>query len=891
MGVLSRLKSFVRNIFRRNQAERDLTHELSSYVAQLTDENVARGMTPAEARRAALASAGSIEALKDDVRSARAGALLETLLRDARYGLRMMGRSPVFTAIALVTLVVGIGSTTALFTVVNAVLLKPLPFRQPDQLVGLHASKPNFPTGSISFPNFRDWQQRNRVFSAMAINRGVSFSLRDDAGETERIRGEWTTSDLFRVFGVEPLLGRDFAQGEDDIGAAPVAEISEGLWKRKFGASRDIVGRAITLDGRRYTVISIIPASFDLLQVNFGTPDVYVPLGQSGMGGLKVRGAGLGLHGFGRLREGVSSQQARQDMARVTGQLANEFPIEDRGLGATIIPLQEQLVGNLRGVLWLLLGAVAFVLMIACVNVASLLLARSASRTREFAVRAALGAPRGRMVRQLLTETILLGFAGGALGIGVAAWGTRAALQLLPPTLPRVQHVAIDARVLLVTFAVSLLAGLLFGLAPAQRMAATDPQRALQASGRGGSGRRHRGQRTLVVAEFALALLLLAGTGLMLRSLVQLWRVNPGFNPDNLLLFVVALPPGSSNASPQELRTAWDTVQRDLSAVPGVTAASLRDSSTPFGGDNELLFWEAGQPQPKSDSEKKWALRYDVTADYLRVMQQPLLRGRFFTPQENKSTPLVAVVDDVFANTFYPGQDVIGKRIDWLDNNQPLEAEIVGVVAHVKQWGLEADDQQLRTQVYVNLAQLPDNYLINVLGVSVRTSGNPAAALPAIRRQLRQINGDIVVFNEVTMTERIAQSLQARRFTMVLLGGFACVALLLASVGIFGVVSYLVRERTQEIGVRMALGAQRGTVLAMILREGAQLAGAGLLIGLIVALPAVRAIRSLLYGVKALDPLTFAAVGALLVLVALFASFIPARRATRIDPMEALRYE
>lgn len=891
MPFLARIRSLLRNLLRRGRVERDLAQELDAYVADLTVENQARGMTSADARRSSLVHVAGVEQLKEEVRDARAGALLDTFLRDARYGLRMLARSPGFTAIALLTLALGIGSTTALFSVVNAVLLKPLPFPEPQQLVGLHASKPNFEAGSISFPNFRDWQQRNRSFSAMALFRGVSFSLRHQTGQTERVRGEWVTSDLFRVFGVQPVLGRNFAAGEDDIGAAPVVEISEALWKRSLGGSPDAIGSGLTLEGRRYTIIGIVPAAFDLLQVNYGTPDVYVPLGQSGMGGLKIRGAGLGLHGFARLRPGVSLAQAREDMARVTSELAKEFPVEDSGLGATMIPLQEQLVGNIRGTLVLLLAAVVFVLMIGCVNVANLLLARSASRTREFAVRAALGAPRARILRQLLTETTFLGLAGGALGTGLAWWGTRAALTLLPQALPRVQHVGIDGRVLLFTVVISILAGLLFGLAPARRMAGSDPQRALQAFGRGASGRRHRTQRALVVAEFALALLLLAGAGLMLRSLVQLWRVNPGFNPKDLLMFVVALPPGTRNAPPEQLRAEWDAVERRLAATPGVQAASLRDSSTPFAGDNELLFWEAGQPQPRSDSEKKWALRYDVMPDYLRVMGQPLLRGRFFTHDENQNTPLAVVVDDNFAATFYPGQEVIGKRIVWLENDRPLTAEVVGVVGHVKQWGLENDDQQLRAQVYVNLQQLPDNYLLDVLGASVRTTGEPFQTLSAIRSELKQLNGDLVVFNEITMEQRIADSLRARRFTIVVLGAFAATALLLACIGVFGVISYLVRERTQEIGVRMALGAHRTAVLAMVLREGAQLAAAGLAIGLVAAVPAGRAIRSQLYGIGSLDPLTFAGVSALLLAVALAASFIPAYRATRIDPMEALRYE
>jgi predicted permease len=902
MPFIARLRSLGRNLVRRDAIDNELTAELRAYIDLLTAENIEkRGMSPDEARRAALLAAGGEEQLKEQVRDARTGAWVETLLRDLRYGARMLVRAPGFTVTAIVTLALGIGANTALFTVVNGVLLRPLPYPHSEQLYALHASKPpNFPTGSISYPNFLDWQRRNRTFSAMALNRGTGFNL-ISGGEPERIRGQWITADFFPLLGVQPLLGRHMAPGEDAVGGAFVVEISEGLWKRRFGASPNILGRAITLDDRSFTVIGVIPASFDLLQSNLSTPDVYVPLGQLRTPALQRRGAGLGLHGFGRLKPGVSLAQAREDMARVTGELASEFPDINRGVGAALVPLKDAIVGDVRPILLFLLAAVAFVLLIACVNVASLLLARSASRAREFAVRAALGASRSRLVRQLLTESVLLGLAGGVVGLAIASWGTRAALALLPQALPRMQEVRLDARVLLFTVGISTFAGLLFALAPAFRITSPELRSALNV-GRSAGGRRLRPHRVLIVVEVATALLLLVGTGLMLRSLARLWQSDPGFNPHNVTTFYVDLPSGMRGASPTRLRAAWRQIHDSVADTPGILAASLRDGSMIMQGDDEIVFWHAGEPEPPSGSEKSMALRYDVMPEYLQTFGISLHRGRFFSPQESDNTPTTIVVDDVFAATYFPGEDALGKRILWSVSTQPqngapekkriVEAEIVGIVGHVKQWGLEADDTQpLRAQLYTNLLQAREEDWEGAynLGLSARFDGDSVSATRAVRDALRRLNAELVVYGFHTMDEMIEQSLRDRRFSMVLLATFALAALLLAAVGIYGVISYLVRERTQEIGVRMALGANRATVLRMVLLEGFRLAGAGLAIGLVASIPAARAMRSLLYGVRPSDPLTYLAVAFVLLGVALLASFIPAHRATRIDPMQALR--
>ena len=900
MHWLDELARRLRTLFRGEQFDVDLEQEMRLHQELRSAKYQRQGSTPEEAELAARRRFGNALLLREESRDAWGWRWFDSFAQDLRYGARLLGRSPGFALVAILTLALGIGANTALFSVVNGVLLKPLPYAQPEQLVALHASKPNFPNGSISYPNFLDWQQRNRTFSAMAIYRGAGFNLVLN-GQAERVRGEWMTADLLPLFGVQPVLGRNLKTGEDAIGGPLVAEISEPLWKRKFGGAPSVLGSAIVLDGRSFIVIGVVPASFDLLQVNGGSPDVYVPLGQLRTPALKLRAAGLGLHGFGRIKPAISVAQARMDLARVTRELEQEFPDVDHGIGASVVPLEDELVGSVRPLLLFLLAAVGFVLLIACVNIASLLLARSAARAREFAVRVALGAGRGRVVRQLLTETVLLALAGGALGCALAAWGTRVALAALPQAFPRMQQVHVDVRVLAFTLAISVLCGLLFGLAPAARMAALDLHSSLGSRHTAG-GRRLRTQRALVVVEVSLAVLLLVGAGLMLRSLAVLWHDDPGFDPHNVLTFFVDLPAGMRDRPDSELRPMWQRIQQTIGETSGVTAASLRDGSFPLGGDDELLFWMPDQPEPPSESEKNWSLRYDVMPDYRRAMGLPLLRGRFFTPADDTKSPLVAVVDDVFAATFFPGQDALGKRIRARGIRDPLarpeeeailDYEIVGVVGHVKQWGPERDNApgQLRAQVYTDLNQIKDVQWGYSSAVVMRTAQPPLAMFETVRRQLQQSNGELVVYGPATMEDRIALSLGARRVSMVLLAAFAAAALLLAAVGIFGVITYLVRERTQEFGIRMALGAQRGDVLRMVLGQGARMMLAGIAAGLAAALGLTQLMRNLLFGVRPTDPLTYAGVAALLAAVALAACYIPARRATRVDPMVALRYE
>ena len=816
---------------------------------------------------------------------------METLFQDLRYGVRMALKSPGFTAVAVITLALGIGVNTAVFSVVNGVLLNPLPFPQADQLVALGENKVNFENGSISYPNFYDWQKDNRSFSSMAVSRIFSFNL-IGAGEAEQVDGDLVSSDFFSILGVKPMKGRLFMAGEDKVGAAPVVLIGEDLWRRKFSSSPDIVGKNIALGPKGYTVVGIIPASFHLRLPSFRDGEIFVPAGQWNNPILMNRGAGLGFHGIARLKPGVTVQQARADMDAVSRNLADAFPDTDKGISANLTPLKQQMVGDVRPLLLVLLAAVGFVLLIACLNVANLMLARSTVRAREFAIRAALGATQVRVVRQLLAESVLLGVTGGAIGLLLANWGTRAALATLPSTLPRAEQIGLDAHVLIFTAATAVMAGILFGLTPALKMSRRANNETLKEGGRSGSGTRHRAQGIFVVTEMAMALVLLAGAGLMVRSLVRLWQVDPGFDPHHVMSFGLTPPPSVLTASVDGVRAHFRELNRRIAAIPGVEAVAQTSGAAPLDYDDEQLFWIEGQAKPANDNEMNWTIDYIVDADYLKIMKTPLLQGRFFSAQDDERSPMVVVVDEVFAKKFFPGQDAVGKRIHLKTGDQL--AEIVGVVAHVKQWGLDSDNtQQLRAELYIPEVQMPDDYIKSVSSTAymVRVAGNPAASFASIRHVAQEMSDQQVIYGEETLEQVVSRSIASHRFLMILLAAFAALAVILASVGIYGVVSYVVGQRTHEIGVRMALGAQRTDVLRLILGGGARLVVTGIAIGVLGAIALTRVMAAQLFMVSASDPLTFVAVSLLLVFIALMACYVPARRAANVEPTVALRYE
>ncbi|MGA3048320.1 MAG: ABC transporter permease [Terracidiphilus sp.] len=877
-------------------ADADFAAELESHIAMHTEDNVRLGLAPEEARRQALIRLGGAEQTRQTYRQRSRLPSLETLAQDAAYALRVLRKNPSFALITIFTLALGIGANTALFSIVNSVLLNPLPYPHPDELVAVHESKANFDQGSIPYPNFRDWQRDNKTLAALAISHQRRFTF-TGTGDAERVLGDYVSSDFFSILGVKPVLGRLFAPGEDEIGRSPLVLISAGFWARKFASRPDILGQTIALDGRNFTIIGVLPEDFDLAVGNFRAGDLYVPIGQWQTPALNNRFAGLGLHGIARLKPGITLAQAQADMNGVTDHLALAFPQADHGVHASIVSLRQSVVGSVEPLLLVLLGAVGFVLLIACMNVANLLLARSSARTQEFAIRSALGAGRIRIVRQMLTESTILALAGGALGLLLASWGTHAIVKLVPVALPRASHIHLSVPVLCFTFAVSLGVGILFGLLPAWKVSRQKLQDTLKEGSRSVSGTRHRTRDLLVVFEIAMALVLLVGAGLMIRSMIALSRVDPGFDPNGVTTFSLAAPPSMSTASPDAVRAYYREVERRIMQVPGVAGVSFMNASIPMtGNDDEMLFWMENEPKPQNSNDMRWSLNYVVQPGYLKLMGIPVLRGRFFTSADNEHSPPVIVVDDRFAHQFFGNQDPIGKHINLDDYDR--QATIIGVTGHVMQWGLDNEARTpLHAEMYLSFMQLSDDDMSfqDGLGINVivRSRGESQVAIAEIQNALRQMNREEVVYDVQTMNQIIADSLSERRFSMILLGLFAGLALLLASVGMYGVISYLVTQRTQEIGIRMALGADRRQVLRWVLKQGGRLAFIGVVVGIIsaLALTQLMARSSMLYGVHTYDPWTLSGVTVLLAAVALAACYIPARRAMRIEPMQALRTE
>ncbi len=813
---------------------------------------------------------------------------MEAFLQDLRYGVRMLAKSPGFAVIAILTLALGIGANTALFSVVNGVLLNPLAYAQSGQLVAVFGRTPGFDHAPINYPNFLDWQRDTQSFSSLAIYRNQDYNF-VGTGEAERLSGYMISADFFSTLAVRPILGRSFRSDDDHPGATPVVILGGGFWKRKFGSSFEVIGKAITLNGTAYTIVGVIPAGFTF----YGHDrDVYTPIGQWNDASFRDRRVDVSSHGVGRLKPGVTLSQAKADMDSIAQNLAVAYPEADKAVGITLVSMKEDIVGKVQPFLMVLLAAVGFLLLIACANVANLLLARSMARAREFAIRASLGASHVRVIRQLLTESILLSAFGGALGLLLAFWGTKAVLGTLTGALPRANEVSLDSRVLLFTIALSLLAGIVFGLAPALKTSRVNLEEILKESGRGLSGARHRLQGVFVAVEVAMALVLLVGAGLMVRSLAALWRVDPGFNPSHAITFSLSLPAGPTTSS-AETRARLRHFDDKMHSIPGVQAVSVTLGSRPMIHNSALPFWIEGQPKPANLQEMPQAMFYLVEAGFQQAMGVTLERGRFITAQDDEHAPVVVDIDDVFARTYFPNENPIGKHINLAGFN--VLAEIVGVVGHVKQWGLDADAKSaIEAQFDYPFMQLPEKLMplaADAVAVVLRTEGDPTAVMGSVRRAVEEIDPREVVYNVQTMNEVVSNSFAARRLSMILLGVFAALALLLACVGIYGVISYLVGQRTHEIGVRIALGAQRSDVLRLVIGHGARMALLGVAIGVGTALGLTRLMANQLFGVSAHDPLTFAGVAMLLTLVAIAACYVPARRAIRVDPIIALRHE
>jgi len=808
-----------------------------------------------------------------------------TFWQDVRYGIRVLVRNPGFTVVAVLTLALGIGANTSLFSVVSGVLLNPLPFPDSDRLYSVYTKTPTFGLGSVAYANFLDWQKDNRVFTALGAYRPDDFNLAG-SGEAERVQACMVSAELLPLLGVTPLLGRTFLGEDDRPGAGPVAVLGDGLWKRRFGASPDVVGRSITLNGKPHTIVGVAPSRLTFTN----DADVYVPMGQWTDETFRDRRVSMGTRAVGRLRPGVTAAQARANMDRIARDQEAAYPDANKGRGIALVGLKEDVVGGVQGMLLVLLGAVSFVLLIACANVANLLLARATGRSREFALRAALGASAWRVVRQLLTESVILALAGGVLGTLLAKWGTRAILAALPDTVPRSEEIGLSVGVLVFTLAISLLTGIVFGLAPALKLLKSDLQETLKEGGRGSSGTRHRAQSVFVAAEMAMALVLLIGAGLMIRSLQALWAVNPGFEPKGLLTFSMSLTP-SQDLTAGQLRAKYREALRQFQSVREVTSLSLQGGSLPMTGDSELPFWRDDRAKPANVGDMPLALFYLVTPGYLPAMGIPLRRGRFVTDQDDERAPAVVVVDEAFAKKHFPNEDPIGKRIHLaLIDTEP---EIVGVVGHVEHWGLgDMEHQGLQSEIYLPVWQLPDKFwtlVLNGTSFVARTTGAPLDAAPAIRQAAARFDRSAALYGMRPMEAIVAGSVARQRMAMILLSVFSTLALVLAAIGVYGVIAYLAGQRTHEIGVRIALGATRGNVLRLVLGQGMRIALAGIGTGIVAALGLTRLLSTMVYGVGATDPVTFGSVAVLLTGVALLASYVPARRAMKIDPMAALR--
>jgi predicted permease len=872
--------------------ESEMDVELRFHIEACAEDLVRKGVPRQEAVRRARVEFGGIEQAKEECRDARGVTLLESLAQDLRFGLRVLRRSPVFAVVAILALALGIGANTAIFSVIDAALLNPIPFPEPNRIVDIYADWPQFPKAPLSYPNFLDLQRENHSFNRVGAWRIDWFTL-TGSGEPERLAEEMVSADFLSVLGVQPVLGRSFRPEEDHLGATPVAMIGEGLWKRRFGSDPGLIARNITLDGKSYTVIGVFPSTVRLLRFQDSYfDDVLVPVGQWSSPLLHDRRFSLGLRTVGRLKAGVTLAQAEAEMHQLQSSLSAAYPDANAGLSISVHRLQDDQVGHIQPTLLMLWGAVVIVLLIACANVANLLLARATGRNQEFAIRAALGASRARMVRQLLVESVLLVAIGGAIGILLAKWGTVTVLSILPSTLPATSRVEMSAPVIIFTVAVSLLTGILFGLAPALRLSKAGLQENLRESHHRIAGS-HRGmQGALVAAEVGLALLLLVAAGLLIRSLEKVWAINPGFDPGNTLTFNVSFPLGTMSNTAKANATLRE-LEKKIATVPGAQSVAIALGGLPFELDSEVPFWPDEKPKPPQMSGWPLALSYIVGPNYFHTMRIPLIRGRAFSEQDDASTPPVIVIDEDLAREMFPGEDPVGKRLDFGASSQP--AEIIGVVGHVKQAGLDTDtNATVHYQAYSSSLQLSGPILPLVTAattVIVRTAKPPASLVEPVHQAVSALDPAAVVYDVRTMDQVIAASLAERRFAMTLLGAFAGIALLLATMGIYGVVSYLVGQRTHEIGIRMALGAQPREILAHVLGQGGKMALAGVGLGLAASLGLTRLMTSMLFGVSATDPITL--IGAVVVLLGmtLVACWIPARRAIRVDPMVALRYE
>ncbi|HUQ80799.1 MAG TPA: ABC transporter permease [Gemmatimonadaceae bacterium] len=868
------------------RVERDVDDELRFHLDMKTQELIDAGAPPDDARRLATAQFGDVDYTRRYMRHTDHGRMVherraelgDELRQDLRFSLRQLARNPVFTAVALITLALGIGANTAIFSVVRGVLLRDLPYAEPDRLLRAYATI-NGRRTAVSPADFADWRRQSRSFSALAASYESTVTL-TGSGAAERFSQARVSANLFALLGVRPTVGRAFADREDAVDAPRVAILSDGAWRRRFGADSTIVGKAITLDGYPTTVIGVAPPD-----MRYPSPvDMWLTARFTARDLSDSSRGSRWLDVVGRLAPGVTAEQAQREMTTIARRLEAQDPRHDAGVRTGLVSLREDIVGDVRAPLIMLLAAVGFVMLIACANVASLLLGRTAARESELAVRTTLGAGRSRLVRQMLTESVSLALIGGALGLALAMWGTRLLLVLAPSDIPRLYNVRVDAPVLLFTLGATALAALLFGTIPALHASAGQLALTLREGNRGSRTRpgSARARGALVVAEITLALMLLVGAGLLLKSFTRLRDVSPGFKADRVSTFTVTLSP-DKYATPEQQRAFGNALLEEVHRIPGVDSAAVTFGLPLSGQSFQLTFDVAGREPPSPNAEPRAQVRV-VSPGYFATVGVPVVRGRAFTAADRAGAQRALLISQETARRFFPGEDPIGKRLafGWTQGDERLAGEIVGIVGDVRHRSLSAD---VTPHVYAAFDQWP----LDEITVVMRTRGDPAVPLRAAQATVARLDRDLPVYDAFTLETMVDRSLGQPRFYVTLLTVFATLALVLAVVGIYGIIAYTVQQRTREIGIRIALGASTDRVVGMVVRRGLALAAAGVLLGSVGAYALSRVLRSQLYGVGERDPLTFVGVAALLGVVALVASWIPARRAALVDPLTAMR--
>ncbi|HYY56059.1 MAG TPA: ABC transporter permease [Pyrinomonadaceae bacterium] len=878
MFQLKSIFNGLRDLFRRERLDRDIEEELRFHLEMRAQDNVASGMTPEEAMRDARRRFGRLGRVKEICHEIRGVGFMETLWQDLRYGMRVLRKNPGFTTVAVMTLALGIGANTAIFSIVNTVILRPLPYKEPDRIMYLQGSNTQreLTQNPVSPPDFLDWRAQSRSFSEMAAFESTIFRHTAESG-AERLNGYSVTANFFDLLGEKPLLGRVFTAEDERPGADMVAILSETVWQRHFGGDPGIVGKPVKMNDRTFIVVGVMRAAFKFPDT---LAEVWKPLAFDNEA-LQDR-TSYRLQVIARLKDGVTFEGARAEMETISRQLQQAYPQTNSGWSVFIQPLHESIVGFLRPAMFVLLAAVFFVLLIACVNVASLLSARMTSRRKEVALRTAIGATRLRILRQLLTESVLLGLIGGTCGVFLAVLGLKVLVGFIPPFTPRVEEIGIDPTVLAFTLLISVVTGLIFGLMPAWQTTHTNLNEILKDSSRGSTGGKgqNRFRSILVVTEVVLSLVLLIGAGLLIRSFAAMRNVDPGFKAEGVLVnSQLVLPPqkyAEGNRGVMFFKELFERVR----ALPGVEAVG-GITALPLQGNSRLQAYAVAGRPPQPQGQELTAVINTVAGDYFQTMSIPLRSGRLFTERDDANAPKAVLINETLARRIFPGQNPLGERLYMRGGNTPYE--IIGVVGDAKQFNLTGEASP---EIFTHYLETPTTFMY----VLARTKGDPTSLAMPIRREVQAIDPDQPVGNR-TLAQQFENSISQPRFYTLLLGLFAAVALILSTIGIYGVMSYMVAQRTHEIGIRMALGAQRRDVLRIVIWQGLKLAMIGVAVGLAFAFLATRLLSSLLYGVSAVDPVTFIIIPLLLTGVAVAACFIPARRATRIDPLIALRNE